>query len=53
LQEFGTKQISEIDRFEIKPLGIPLSEIPNFLSEIYGLLDESVAKSNNPPSEVF
>lgn len=53
LQEFGTKQISEIDRFEIKPLGIPLSEIPNFLTVIYDLLDESIAKSNNPPNEVF
>ena len=53
IAEFGTKQNSEISQFVIKPLGIPLSEIPNFLSEIYALLDEPIAKSNNPPTQVF
>lgn len=53
IAEFGTKQKSEISQFVIEPLGIPLSEIPNFLSEVYALLDEPIAKSNNLPTQVF
>lgn len=52
-KEFGQKKISEISRFDIKPLGIPLNQLKNFLDQIYLLLDEAIAKSSNPSAEVF
>ena len=32
---------------------MPLNDILTFLEAVYSLLDESVAKSNNSPVEVF
>lgn len=43
----------EISQFQVRPLGIPLAEITNFIEAMYGLLDESLVKSNNTPQEVF
>lgn len=43
----------EISEFKVEPLGVSISKIQTYLEKVYELLEESIAKSNNPPTEVF
>lgn len=43
----------EIAEFQIKPFSIKNERILSFIEHIYQNVDETIAKSNNTPQEVF
>ena len=45
--------IAEISEFVIKPFTVKYDRLLNFMSHVYSALDDTIAKSNNTPQEVF
>ncbi len=45
--------MTEISEFVIKPFSVKYNKLLTFISHVYGALDETIAKSNNAPQEVF